>query len=229
MGFIPKEHTEGQIRINRNKPNYFAYWTIAVVIGIILAVLLKSFFIKGYYVTADNMSTNLKPGDLVVVHKLNIDQITKREDMLCFRYPAEPSQYRFGRAVARGLDIVEIIDKQLYVNGRMVDPPVRAHFTDSEVEDDPFSLRDNFGPFDVPEDHYFILGDNRDNAIDSRYYGALPYDDVLGKPVFVYFGWEPDPRAPKVRELMDIPSVIIYNISHFFERIKLDRIGKTVQ
>jgi len=228
MGFIPKENTDGPARINRNKPNYFAYWTVAVIIGLILAVILKSFFIKGYYVTADNSSTNLKPGDLVVVEKLKVDDIIERGNMLCFRYPAEPSQYRFGRAVAQGLDIVELIDKQLFVNGRMVDPPVRAHFTDSEVEDDPFSLRDNFGPFRVPEGHYFILGDNRDNAIDSRFYGALPYNYVLGEPVIVYFGWEPDARAPKIRELMDIPTAIIYNVSHFFERMKLERIGKTI-
>ncbi len=228
MGFIPEERKEGT-RLKETRPNYVAFWVVAVIVGIVVAVALKGFLVKGYSVTTENMQHNLLPGDMVLVEKLSAGKVAERNSVLCFVYPAETSQYRMGRAVARGLDIVEIINKQLYVNGRSVDLPPGAFFADAKIESDPFSLRDNFGPFTVPAGHYFILGDNRDNAIDSRYYGALPYEYILGKPLFVYFRWKPDPRAPKMRTLGDLLEVVFYNITHFFGRIDIGRFGKSIR
>lgn len=228
MGFIPREKSETS-RLREDRPNYVGYWSVAVIIGLIFMILIKIFVAKGYYVTTENMTHNLLPGDMVLVEKISTRNVVERETILCFNYPAERSQYRFGRAVAKGLDIVEIINKQLYVNGRRVALPPGAHFADNKIEDDPFSLRDNFGPFTVPEGHYFIMGDNRDNAIDSRYYGTLSYQDVLGKPLFVYFSWKLDDRAPDMKSLMNIPEVLIYNLTHLLDRMDLGRIGKSVR
>jgi len=228
MGFIPEERIEGT-RLKSEKPNYFAYWTTAVIVGIIVAILLKQFLVKGYYVTTENMKHSLYPGDVALVRKMNPQQIADRSSIICFVYPAETSQYRFGRVVGRGLDIVEIVNKKLFVNGRSVDLPPGAFFADSKIEDDPFSLRDNFGPFTVPEGHYFVLGDNRDRAIDSRSFGTVPYSYVLGRPMRIFLGWKLDPRAPKVTGLMDIFDVVIYNISNFMNRLDLSRLGKSVR
>lgn len=228
MGFIPEERVEGT-RLRSDKPNYFAYWTVAVIVGIVMAILLKQFVVKGYYVTTDNMKHSLYPGDVVLVRKMAPQKIADRSSIICFTYPAETSQYRFGRVVGRGLDIVEISNKKLFVNGRSVDLAPGAHFADNKIEDDPFSMRDNFGPFTVPEGHYFVLGDNRDKAIDSRSFGTVPYSYILGRPMFIYIGWKLDPRAPKVMGLMDILDVLIYNISNFMNRLDLSRLGKSVR
>lgn len=232
MGFIPKPKEERGTRIKKEKPNYLAYWLVAIGVAIVLMILVKTFVAKGYYVTTENMMHTLYPGDFVMVEKLSTYDpldVVDRGTVLCFRYPAERGKYRFGRAVANGLDIVEISNKQLYVNNRRVALPPGAYFADSKIENDPFSLRDNFGPFTVPEGHYFILGDNRDNAIDSRFYGPLPYQDVLGIPMFVYFGWKLDSNAPKMKSLMDIIDIVIYNLTHLLERMDLSRIGKPIE
>ncbi len=211
------------------KPNLVAYWTVAALVGIVLAISIKVLAVKTYIVTTDNMKNTIHRGDMILVEHLGKAKVAERGEVLCFRYPAESSQYRLGRAVARGGDIIEIVNKDLYVNGRMVVSRRDVVFLDPLIKEDPFSLRDNFGPFEVPANNYFILGDNRDHSIDSRSYGPLRYDYVLGKPLFVYFSWKPDSRAPKLNSIIDLPEVLIYNIMNIFDRLGLDRIGTPIR
>jgi signal peptidase I len=125
-------------------------------------------------------------------------------DILVFRYPLDTRVNYIKRCVAEGGQTVEIRDKQLYVDGELQPLPPEGKYTDPYVLPADLQMRhivprgagnkDNYGPVRVPEGHYFMMGDNRDNSADSRYWGFLPEDLVLGRAEIIYFSW--DRKAP---------------------------------
>jgi signal peptidase I len=117
-------------------------------------------------------------------------------DVIVFRYPPNPQQDFIKRCVAVGGQTVEVRDKVLFVDGKPKNEPYAVH-DDSRVFPREISARDNFGPFLVPKGDLFMMGDNRDNSLDSRFWGPLPAGMIKGKAMFTYFSW--DPRAHMVR------------------------------
>ncbi len=214
---------------NAEKSKKITFWIIVAIVAIIVAIVFSSLVGKGYVVNTDDMANTLQKGDFVFVRKISPAAQLEIGDVIVFQYPAERSQYRFGRIMAKGGSVVRIVNKRLYVDGEQIKEPKGVRFVDPVVQTDVFSLRDNFGPFEVPTNQYLILGDNRDRANDSRNWGALPRDYILGKPIFVYFAWKPDPDAPEVHSAFDVPLVIIYNITHFLNRLGFDRIATPVR
>ena len=89
------------------------------------------------------------------------------------------------RCIGQPGDKIEVVDKQLYIGGKAVDDASYA------VHKDPLMRRerDNFGPFLVPQDSYFCMGDNRDNSYDSRFWGPLPGHLLKGRPLFIYWSY----------------------------------------
>jgi hypothetical protein len=90
-----------------------------------------------------------------------------------------------------------------------------------------FSPRDNFGPFQVPAGQYFVLGDNRDDSQDSRFWGFLERKYVRGKAMFIYWSWEPDPTAPEIKPPLYIDGLIasiVHTITHLPSRVRWGRI-----
>jgi len=145
----------------------------------------------------------------------------RRGDIIVFKYPRDESLDYIKRCVALPGDTVEIRNKVLYVNGKRVpDPPLAKHTSNTYPPDKiEFGIyppgagnRDNYGPVVVPEGHYFMLGDNRDNSLDSRYWGFLPEENILGKAMIIYFSWDKD--------------VPFYNI---FKKIRWSRIGNIIR
>jgi signal peptidase I len=113
----------------------------------------------------------------------------KPGDTVVFRYPMDPSKDFIKRVVATGGNTVEIRDKIVYVNGKRVDD-ASARFTGETDIPGFFSPRDNFGPIIVPRDSYFVMGDNRDNSLDSRFWGFVKRDDLVGKAEILYFSYD---------------------------------------
>lgn len=123
----------------------------------------------------------------------------QRGDVIVFKYPRDPSQNYIKRCVGLPGDTLEVRDKILIVNGKTIPNPPKAKFTDWRVA--PRGLRqrdiyppgagnrDNYGPVVIPEDSYFMMGDNRDNSSDSRYWGFLPHENIVGEAMFIYFSW----------------------------------------
>lgn len=149
---------------------------------------------------------NPKPGDVVV-----------------FRYPKDPNLSYIKRCIAVEGQTLEVRDKKVYVDGQLVpEPPKSKHTSDITLPRSyidpaitPANLemrnRDNYGPVTVPKGCLFMMGDNRDNSADSRYWGFLPRKLVLGKALIIYFSWD--------------PRVYLYQ---FNRKIRWERIGNLI-
>jgi signal peptidase I len=174
-----------------------------------------------------------------------------RLDILAFRYPRNPSVMFVKRVIGVGGDVIRIVDKKVYVNGHPLDEPY-ARFQSSSM----FPLRDNFPPpvrdletlpaawgldpgwahemaqyihkdgLHVPEGYLFCMGDNRDNSLDSRFWGFVPLDNVVGEPLFVYWSYDAPSKEWTSEDLKDrlkFDASILWN---FIQKTRWSRTGK---
>jgi signal peptidase I len=126
----------------------------------------------------------------------------KQGDIVVFRYPLDPNLSYIKRCIATEGQTVEIREKAVYVDGKLFPNPPKSQFISRLIypkeyiestivpKDMQMRNRDNFGPVTVPKGSLFMMGDNRDNSADSRYWGFLPRDLVIGKALIIYFSWE---------------------------------------
>ena len=113
----------------------------------------------------------------------------KRGDIIVFKFPEDPSKDFIKRVVAVGGDTVEIRNKKVYVNGVKQNDDFTIH-VDKRVFPREFQPRDNFGPVTVPAHKLFVMGDNRDESNDSRYWGFVDVSAVKGKAILIYWSWD---------------------------------------
>lgn len=185
----------------------------AVIVAVILALFTRTFLFENFKIPSASMEGELLVGDHLLVNKLAYaagslpepltglvpQRPVNRGDVVVFRYPADPRRDFIKRCVAVAGDTVEIRRKRLLVNGREVDEPYAHHddrtvYPDERWVPEPQRRRDNFGPYEVPPDAIFCLGDNRDASSDSRFWGPVPLDHVEGRAVLVYWSVEPGPH-----------------------------------
>jgi signal peptidase I len=175
---------------------------IVVVVGLLLSILselglglVREHLVQAYKIPSSSMEPTILIGDHILVSKRAYqEQAPRRGDLVVYLYPQDPSREFVGRVAAVGGDRIEIRDKQLFVNGRAADEPYIVH-NDPEVMPagntaNPFQQRDQVPPLVVPEDFSFVLGDNRDNSLDSRFWGPLDNSLVTGRPTSVYWSWD---------------------------------------
>jgi signal peptidase I len=110
----------------------------------------------------------------------------KRGDVVVFTYPEDRSKDFIKRVIGIGGDTVQIRNKVVYVNGERIKDS-HAFFQDKAIIPGTFSPRDNFGPVTVPKDSYFVMGDNRDRSYDSRFWGFVKKNDLIGRALVLYF------------------------------------------
>lgn len=168
---------------------------IALLLAAISAVLLVGalslrFFIRTYRVPTGAMAPTVPIGSHLVVR---LGGTVERGSIAAFRFPVDARYSFVMRIVAAGGDVVEIRDKRLFVNGREPDEPYAVHadqmtYPGQEALTEPFRSRDQFGPYRVPPGHYFVLGDDRDRSSDSRYWGTVPRENIIG-PVIAAYSW----------------------------------------
>ena len=211
----------------KRKPDLFLWALISIAVALLIIVPVRGKY-RGFLVSSDFMEPTLRQGDIVMVKYVEDGDSFSVGDIIVFQYPPERSQYRFGRIAATGGQRVQIYEKKLYVDNVQIDEPPTVFFTDRNIERDLLSVRDFFGPFDLPKNSYFILCDNRDNSIDSRYWHELPVELVIGKPRYIYFTWKHDPNAPALDSPFNVVKAFFYNLFKFFGRAGFDRIGKKV-
>lgn len=201
-------------------------------LALLIAFLLRTFVVQAYKLPSSSMEDSLLSGDFVLVNKLHYRyNEPKPGEVIVFKYPLNPSKDMIKRVVASEGQSVEIRDKLVYVDGKMVPDPISAKYSDPRILPADYSSRDNFGPVQVPAGHIFVLGDNRDQGQDSREWGFLDRSFLKGKVMFVYWSWAADPYAPKFRSPYITPllEIIFYNLGHLGDRLRLGRVGIIVQ
>ena len=180
-------------------------YTESIVIAVILALFVRTWIVQAFKIPTGSMENNLLIGDHLLVNKfifgptatsigrtlLPVRDI-RRRDVIVFKYPDEPDRDFIKRVIGLPGETLELRAKRVYIDGQPLDEPY-VHFlepaSDSQ-ETTSFDVRERYGPVRVPEGQYFVMGDNRDNSQDSRYWGFLPRSYVKGKALFVYWSFE---------------------------------------
>ena len=193
----------------------------AFVLAVILTVVIRGLVVQAFRIPTSSMEETLQIGDFLFVNKMvygsEIDiglaghqlvyhrfpaiREPKPGDVLVFRYPDDPSRDFIKRCVAVGGQTVELRDKVLYVDGVAQEEQFAIH-KDPRVLPRESSPRDNFGPYVVPGGQLFMMGDNRDNSHDSRFWGGLPRSLVKGQAMVLYWSWDADRRLPRLDRLL---------------------------
>jgi signal peptidase I len=169
----------------------------ALVIAVILALFIRAFIVQAFKIPSGSMKNTLLIGDYILVNKfiygvkIPFTDITlipiknpQRGDVIVFKYPEDPSKDFIKRVVGIPGDTVEVKNKRVYVNGE----PQKDDFV---IHTKPFlTPGDNFGPVEVPSGKLFVMGDNRDESNDSRYWGFVDYGAVRGKAFIIYWSWD---------------------------------------
>ncbi|WP_242839777.1 signal peptidase I [Syntrophorhabdus aromaticivorans] len=187
-------------KMEKSKSKFREYFE-SLVIAAIIAFFVRSFFIQAFKIPSGSMEPTLLIGDHLLVNRLSyvvkvpFTDITllnlgspKRGDVIVFRYPVDRSKDFIKRVIATEGETVEIRNKAIYVNGRKIDDQWGVYL-DAEIVPKFLSPKDNLGPVKVPKDCIFAMGDNRDRSLDSRFWGFVRRDDLVGKALILYFSW----------------------------------------
>lgn len=167
-------------------------------IAALLALFVRIFVVQAFKIPSGSMEPTLLVGDHILVNKfiygirapiVNNMMIPirspKQFDVIVFQYPWNPSVDYIKRIIGLPLQKVQIIDKKIYVNDALLKDPF-GYYSDPRIVPGP---RDNYGPVVVPANHYFVMGDNRDNSSDSRFWGFVPSPNLVGEAFVVYWSW----------------------------------------
>jgi signal peptidase I len=181
-----------------------------IVLAVALALFVRTFFIQAFRIPSESMEDTLLVGDFLFANKfiygaklplvgwrLPEMRAPKPGDIIIFKYPGDKKTDYIKRCVAVEGQTVELKERRLYVDGVLQD----EYFTKYVLGD---SYTRQFGPYVVPEGHVFMMGDNRDNSADSRAWGPLDKQLIMGKAMFIYFSWNPSSHTVRFSRIGDI-------------------------
>lgn len=189
----------------------------ALVIAVILALFIRAFVVQAFKIPSGSMQNTLLIGDYILVNKfiygikIPFTDITaipikspQRGDIVVFKFPQDPSKDFIKRVIGLSGDTIEIRNKQLFVNGKHVENEDYAVYSDPHVLPPMLQPRDNFGPVTVPEGQLFVMGDNRDESNDSRFWGFVDKESVRGKAFLIYWSWNKEDFGVRWNRLGDL-------------------------
>lgn len=171
-----------------------------ILIAVLIALFIRTFVVQAFKIPSSSMEPALLVGDHLMVNKfiygLRIPSTNtkffqykkpQRGDIIVFIYPKDHSKDFIKRVIGTEGEKVQIIHNKIYINDRLIDDPW-GHFIRTGRSESLQSM-ENFGPVVVPKDSLFVMGDNRDNSLDSRFWGYVNLNAVLGKAFIIYFSW----------------------------------------
>jgi len=198
MGWFSKTRQEAA---PRSKVREYAE---AIAIAVVLALVIRTYIVQAYKIPSGSMLETLQIGDHLLVNKFIFGipipftharilplRDVRRGDVVVFKYPEDETKDFIKRVVGLPGDTIEVIDKTVYLNGKPYTIPSEQH-TDPLTYPAELQPRDNLGQITVPPDSFFMMGDNRDHSLDSRFWGFVRRDELLGKAVVIYWSWDPE-------------------------------------
>lgn len=226
---------------------------------VVIAVFVITFIVQAFQIPSESMENTLLIGDYLLVdkfcyggsrvwdHFLPYKNI-QRGDIIVFKYPVNPTQHFVKRVVGVPGDRVRLVNKEVFVNGtRAQEPYVRYSSRVHDVFRDDFprlnmsvpGLEGDWwqemhqlvedGQLIVPEGHYFVMGDNRDESLDSRYWGFVPRENVIGRPLLIYWSVRDiDSDMPGMPNSGDKLFHFAYAVTHLFQITRWDRTFRLV-
>jgi signal peptidase I len=180
----------------------------SIVVAVVLALFVRTFAVQAFKIPTGSMETNLLIGDHLLVNKLVYSpsgipfeerllgkRRIARGHVVVFKFPEDPARDFIKRVVGLPGEKVEIRNKRIFIDGVPLDEPYVHFLRPPRVEEDLEDLGsgdgvDDWGPRTVPPGQLLVLGDNRDNSRDSRFWGFLPEDQVKGRALMVYWSYE---------------------------------------
>jgi signal peptidase I len=180
----------------------------AIVIAVTIALFIRTFIVQAYKIPTGSMEDNLLVGDHLLVNKFEFGPTEtglerwllpvrnpRRGDVVVFKFPGQPERDFIKRVIGLPGETLEVRDKRVYIDGRPISEPYVRFL---EVPETPsnaheaasFDVRERFGPVKVPPGQFFVMGDNRDNSEDSRYWGFLPRRNIKGLALMVYWSYD---------------------------------------
>ncbi|HEY0672383.1 MAG TPA: signal peptidase I [Longimicrobiales bacterium] len=201
-------------------------WTKSIIIAFSLFLLIRTFLVEAFRIPTGSMENTLLVGDFLLVNKavygaqlpmtsshLPAFDEPQRGDVVVFVPPHEPNKNYVKRLIGLSGDTLLMRNKTLYLNGEPQQEPYVRHtdpdndvyapnmywqcdFAPANQDDDCRPTRDNWGPVVVPDGKYMMLGDNRDDSEDSRYWGFVDRDAIKGRPLFIYYSFDSSTMRP---------------------------------
>ena len=166
----------------------------AILIAVLLALLIRTFVVQAFKIPSGSMIPTLLVGDHILVNKfLYRLRDPARGDVVVFKYPVEEHRDFIKRVIGVGGDELYIKDRKVYVNCRPPGPACRPIEERWAYYEERFGTAgETFGPVQVPAGSYFVMGDNRNNSQDSRYWGFVKKEKIKGQAFIIYWSWDSD-------------------------------------
>ena len=219
---------------------------------VVIAIFVITFIVQAFQIPSESMENTLLVGDYLLVNKLCYGgqglgdhfmpyQKIARGDIIVFHYPVDPQQHFVKRVIGVPGDHLRMVNKKVLINGKELDEPYVRFLVP------PYNVfRDNFPRLDIaargmggdwwlqmkklvvddqliiPEGHYFVMGDNRDDSEDSRYWGFVPRENIIGRPLVIYWSvrdWDHSPSASILARLYHVA----YAVTHIFQITRWNR------
>ena len=185
----------------------------AIIIAILIALVIRTFAIQAFKIPSRSMVPTLLVGDQILVNKfiygVKIPYLRKmiipvtnpeRGDIVVFIYPNDRSKDFIKRVIGIAGDKIEIKNKRIFINNKEYSDSYGV-YSDNLIYPGVIQPRDNFGPVTVPQNSLFVMGDNRDESSDSRYWGFVDIKDVEGKAFIIYWSWDREDNNLRWRRL----------------------------
>jgi len=182
-------------------------WIEPILIAFVLAMIIRSFIMAPFKIPSGSMEDTLLVGDQLMAIKFTYGlrvpfankfivrfRDPKPGEVIVFKYPQDESKDFIKRCIAVAGQTVEIRDKEVYIDGTRLELPEHVKFIDQQILPATYGARDNLPPTLIPEGHMFMMGDNRDNSNDSRFWGFVPYENIIGKAVIIWWSWNRDAK-----------------------------------
>jgi len=232
----PKEETKARGPAKSTLREYFE----SICVAVILALFIRTFVFQAFKIPTGSMEENLLIGDHLIVNKMLYTNApsaleeelapvrnVRRRDIVVFKFPQEPERDFIKRVIGLPGERLHLENKKVYIDGEPLDEPY-VHFSEppgaSSLGILSDARRDNMPEIVVPEGHYFVMGDNRDNSHDSRFWGTLSGDLLKGRALIIYWSYEsPDGRDAYFKKGLDWIKELGSVVLHFLPNTRWER------